>query len=1077
MRRTGARRNFHKKSPRNKVGKRGKRDVDLQVLHAIAPVAFRRDKLHRSRLVDQLLSNISRKLIVVAAPAGYGKTTLLSDFAAHVDMPVCWLRIHEGIGDAIGLARVLDAALTQRFRRLRRSTRVSSLAGLSPQALARVLGESVETSINEPFAILVDDVHVVNQSREAIAFFDSVVESFPSYVTIIAAGREPPELSLARLMAEGNLAGIGPQDLALTREELDGILALAGRSSGHRDSADELLETTRGWITGVLLSQEVERMGVAGSTLGQRPMVFEYLASVVLSRLPEDLRRFMQESSVLRTMDASSCNDLLDAKGSDAYLTQLVKKGLFVTVSEELPRSYQYHPLLRELLLNELETLTPARFSQLRVKAAKYYAKQGAPEEAFGLYIDAGRPAQAKKIAEAHARELYKAGRYRTLELWSEQIRRGGFSSILLLRLVATTHVDGGRLDKADSILKEIDSLVSPRTPSDARGAIENLRGLIALRKGDLNGARVAVTRAQRFLERGAERYLHLGMSKRLEARALSSGGGELATSESLAKKAVKFLELAREEFPLAQALIDLFGFQLLGGKPIEAWHSITRAQHILERYGSPLPLAICAHNVAVLLHQQGRVEEALLKFVEAVRLAHLADAPVREAQAMFSQADLFCDLRLYRQAAEVYELALDLASASGDTEPLAFGCLRIAVLHRRAGNPALAEAWLARSEGFTGRTGPNHIGVALQRAILQVLDSPQESGAILAELIAGKYGSLDVYDLVLARFALSYAWDRQGAMEEATIALRECLTTARTTGSEQAIVGEANCTEWALEYTERVNRENADVTRILERVRLMRGAARQFEQLPDESPQLGKLVVRGFARGSIRYSGSELKALRPLHRDILHYIVDRERADRDQMAEEFWPDHQPGRQAANLHMAIYNLRKALGRDSLVFDGRFYSLAESLVVEYDVAKFERAASTALRLPPGDPRRYFALTEAVNSYGGRFLENLDYSWCSNRRRSLESVFLELADLFAEEGMRRGNTATAIDVLGRALVIDPLRDSLNMKYLEALAMLGRRQELVRHYSRYVKLLSEELGLDPSPEVRSAYMRMIS
>lgn len=1076
VRRTGSRRAPEKRSPLGKLARRGKQVVDLQVRHAIAPVAFGRDKIHRSRLVDLLLSNLSRKLTVIAAPAGYGKTTLLSDFAAHIDIPVCWIRIHEGIDDPTSLARVLHASLTQRFRRLKGSTRASALVGLSPQALARVLAESVETAVDEPFAILIDDVHIANKSKEALAFLDAVVTSFPSHVTILAAGREPPEVSLARLMAEGSLAGLGPQDLALTRDELASLLALSGPRENLLELTDELLETTRGWITGVLLSREMARVGPARSGLGQRPMVFEYLASVVLSRLPTDLRRFMQESSVLRTMDASSCNDVLSLKNSEVYLGQLSKRGLFVTVSDNVPRSYQYHPLLREVLLNELEAGGPAKVAGLRVKAAKYYVQHGVPEEAFTLYIDGGRPAEAKRVAETHGRELYKAGRYKTLENWGEQLRRIGSSSILLLRLVANTFVDSGRLDKAEAILQEIDSLVSPKIAADARGAIENLRGSIALRKGNLSEVRASVARAQALLKRGKERYLHIGMSKRLEALAVSAAGGDLAAAEGLATQAVKNLETAHEEFSLAQALIDLFGFQLLRGKPIDAWHSITRAQHILERFGSPLPLAVCGHNVAVLLHQRGRIEEALLKFVEAIRLAHLADAPIREAQVMFSQADLFSDLRMYRQAAEVYEGALDLASASGDTETLGSGCLRIGVLHRRAGNPALAEAWLARSEGFSGGMGRTYLGVTLQRAILQLPNSPVQGGTTLAKLVDAKRGSLDVYDLATAEFFLSYALDRQGAMEESKSVLREALITARTTGSDQAIIGEANSTEWAFEFAQRMQRDHSDMARILERVHLMREAASQFEESPKESPESGRLVVRGFARGSVRHSGRELRGLRPLHRDILYYLVDQHRADRDQMAEEFWPDHQPGRQAANLHMAIYSLRKALGREMLVFDGRFYSLSESLAVEYDVAKFERAASTALRLPPGDPRRYFALTEAVNSYGGRFLENLDYAWSSSRRRTLESLFLELADLFAEEGMRRGNTATAIDVLGRALLIDPLRDGLNVKYLEALALLGRRQELVGHYSRYVKLLSEELGLDPSPEVRSVYMRMI-
>ena len=1049
---------------------------DLRVKHAIAPIVLGRGKIHRARLVDLLLSHVSKKVIVIAAPAGYGKTTLLADFAAHAGIPTCWVRLQEDLDDAVSVARLLHSSLNMRFRRLNGSPKLSAFRGLSPEALARLIGDAVEMAIEKPFVIIIDDVQLANQSKEVIAFLDTLALSLPPHATILLAGREPPELSLARLMAEGNLAGLGPQDLALTRAELMSLLVGAAPAEQHEEMADRLLETTRGWITGVLLSRELARVSPTAPSLEQRPLVYEYLASVVLSRLPADLRRFMHESSVVRTMSVSSCDDVLGVKDSAAHLGQLARKGLFVTVSEDAPRSYEYHPLLRTLLLSELAASAPKRLAQLRLRAARRYEAEHSPEESFALYIDAGRPAQAKRIAEASAGEMFRTGRYKVLERWASQIRDSGLASIPLLRLVANTCVDRGRLDHAEALLVEIDQLAGRRLPYETRGAIENLRGVIALRRGNLKEAMSAVARGRRLLEHSKDAYLHIGMNKRLGALATASGGNDMRKAEALGSEAVKYLELARDDFSLAQVLIDLYGYQLLAGKPIDAWHSITRAQAILERLGSPLPLAVCSHNVALMLHQNGRIEEALLRFAEAVRLANRAGSPVREAQAMFSQADLFCDLRLYREAGELYERGLDLAATSGDLETLGVGCMRIGVLHRRAGNAALAEGWLTRAEEFGGRGTRLGLAISLQRAILRLGSRPHESVLLLAQLIAGKRGVLDVFDLALARFMLSYAYDKRGDRENAHLYLLEALTTAKATGAEQSIVGEVNCGDPIYDFVARMRGLTPDLLRIGERIQLIRDVARRFEEQPQREPKEGKLEVRGFGKSSIKYGSSELKGQKPLHRAILHYVVDRQRAERDLLAEEFWPDHPAGRQGANLHMAIYSLRKALGRENLVFDGQFYSLGDSLLVEYDVAQFERAASTALRLPPGDPRRYFGLTEAVNSYGGRFLEDADYTWCTSRRSSLEKLFLQVVDLYAEEAMRRGNTPGVIDILARALQIDPLRDGLNVKYIEALAMQGRRQEAVGHYARYARLLSEELGLDPSAEVRLAYARMI-
>ncbi len=213
--------------------------------HAITPPAFDQAKLHRERLVDALHANIARKLIVIAAPPGYGKTTLLADFHHHTDIPTCWLRLTEADTDVMRLASLLQHSLEKRFRRLRDRPNLSALASASPAALARSFASAIETCVGEAFVILMDDVHLVNDSRPVLEFLDELLASQPGQVTLIAAGREVLDISLARLMAEGSLAGFGPQDLALTSGELAEVSRLQLGVNLDAAGVEALLEETR----------------------------------------------------------------------------------------------------------------------------------------------------------------------------------------------------------------------------------------------------------------------------------------------------------------------------------------------------------------------------------------------------------------------------------------------------------------------------------------------------------------------------------------------------------------------------------------------------------------------------------------------------------------------------------------------------------------------------------------------------------------------------------------------------------------------------------------------------------------
>ncbi len=453
--------------------------LDPLLKHAITPPAFERTKLHRERLVDAIHANIPRKLIAIAAPPGYGKTTLLADFHAHTEVPVCWVRLSEADQDVMRLAGLLRASLERRFRRLRGWPPLEALAGATPEAVARGFAAAIEEMVGESFVIVFDDIQWVNRSKPVLTFLDALIDAQPQQVTIIAAGREVVEVSLAKLMAEGGLAGFGPQDLALTKDEL---LAFARGQLGSDladDEADRLLLETRGWITGVLLSSSLSSSGLKGILRESPPMVHDYLASVVLNRQPDDLRRFILDSSVLPVMTVEACDHITQRKDSQRFLSRLVRENLFLTSTGEGPRTFEYHPQFRAFLLNTLHGADPARFRQMQLRAAEYLSQRGMVEEAIELMFEAKSFRKAAALADEHAAALHRAGRAQTLEVWKEKLDASGTLAPKVLLYLATVYADQGKLDACLSLLDREDlGAAVLATKPNLRVHAEFVRGL-----------------------------------------------------------------------------------------------------------------------------------------------------------------------------------------------------------------------------------------------------------------------------------------------------------------------------------------------------------------------------------------------------------------------------------------------------------------------------------------------------------------------------------------------------------------------------------------------------------------------
>ena len=384
--------------------------------------ASRPELVPRPRLTARLDEGLSQGVILTCAPAGYGKTVLLADWARRSRFPVAWLSLDAGDNDPARFWRHAVAALDR--GRPGTGERVAPLLGPpAPTSFQGLVTGLINDLAGKEEALLVlDDYHVIGapQVHESLAF---LVEHRPAGITVVLASRSDPPLPLARLRARGQLTEIREAELRFTPAEAAELLQHA--ASGLPDaSVAALAARTEGWAAGLQLAAlslrgQHDAAAFVAAFTGSHRYILDYLAEEVLERQDEQLRTFLLETSVLDRLSGPLCDAVTGRGGSQALLEQAERAGLFLIPLDELRGWWRYHHLFADLLRARLQQEQPGRTAQLHRNAAAWYEEHGLADDAIGHAAAAGETAWAARIIEQHYDLVYNIrGEAATIHRW-----------------------------------------------------------------------------------------------------------------------------------------------------------------------------------------------------------------------------------------------------------------------------------------------------------------------------------------------------------------------------------------------------------------------------------------------------------------------------------------------------------------------------------------------------------------------------------------------------------------------------------------------------------------------------------
>ena len=390
---------------------------------------LRAPRIHRETIVRRRVTRLleggrSRPLTVVCAPAGFGKTTALAQWAETAPHPTAWLTLDAGDDDPRRLLTHLTAALERILPGVAVTAERALHGGSDPfqTALPLLLDAIAAAAEPDGLAIVLDDWHLVGD-RDSQRLLGALVDALPPHARVVLATRVLPPLRLARRRAAGALVEIGPEALAFrpaeTERLLNGALALGLRP----DQLAAIEQRLAGWPVGLALVSasmpaQPDRDRFLHAFARSRSDVAEYLVEEVLDQLDPPLRAFLRRTSILGRLNASLCAAVLDDPAAGELLARARRSNLFMTVLDDAGPDgvwVRCHQLVAELLERELRAREPALVDALHVRASRWFEASGRVEEAVAHASAAGDGRRAAAIVHRHGELLMRERRYATV--------------------------------------------------------------------------------------------------------------------------------------------------------------------------------------------------------------------------------------------------------------------------------------------------------------------------------------------------------------------------------------------------------------------------------------------------------------------------------------------------------------------------------------------------------------------------------------------------------------------------------------------------------------------------------------
>jgi ATP/maltotriose-dependent transcriptional regulator MalT/DNA-binding SARP family transcriptional activator len=1062
--------------------------------------------LYREELISRLQARIAQKsasqhcLMLLYAPAGYGKTTLLADFVRSTGIACCWYFLDHTDTDRETFLHILLASIRQRFpdfgptldKQLAEIVNIpADQQGKLYEEVIDMICTEIRNTILMQFLLVLANYHEVNEHPTLTPLINYLIQHVPSNCNVVIESRAIPNIEFVPFLIRRGMSGFSKDVLRFSAKELCALAKLQSGIVLPEAEAELVIRSFDGWITGILLGtllSDIQGLGEYGLRVNQKNL-FTYAKREIFKNAPEALH-FLQEVSILEQMLPAMCNALLDIEDAEERLQDLERQGLFVTCSKEGGQAvYRCPPALHELFSKKLREQAPERFLALHRRAAELWREVHNYDQSIYHALEAqAYELAADLLVEAHE-ALLRQGRVETLLNWygllpTQFVR--SHPQLLLLRariasfLGETTPVFS-LLTQAQEALGRSGAVVKDEERRKLQAEMDVLQSKLLFQMGHYQEAKDLCLRVLEGIDwretrLRAEAHMRLGVCANLL--------GEPAVGLVNLQKALQFLGPSTIESQVADIHGALGNTYSLMGNFVLAEHHLNCALECCERLHNEQGKIDNLIRIGTTKICEGKPNEAESVYLQALNLARSRSVFRRgEAYALMNLGSLYLELADYHQALQLNEQGITLARSLGDRYLVNCLLANLANIYLLMEDPISALQLLSEMEipvaDQDTQAGYELVRRELTRGLVYLwqhhYDEALASLSHLEVILQNTHLIREKIQLQLRLAVCHFARADFALAARYASSLVSILQTYK--GYKRLVLLESQQFPSFL----RAVQARDEMTPLRQLLGLELSPAPSFPTAPVTVTALSiaspRLAFFALGKPAVLIDNTPVTRWRMARARELCFLLLNSGGSlsKEEILTALWEDEVSDSTDQTLYLLIHYLRKILGEASILTRGQTYNFDFASLygehVWYDVDSFLALHGKARKAiqEKEDEQASEALLEMLKLYRGDYLQSVYSNWCLARRDELRSLYLGAHRLLAQISWRQEAFTESIEHWQHILAHEDFLEDVHFELMRCYARLGKRELALRQYQQCEEILQREFGIKPGERMQ--------
>jgi LuxR family maltose regulon positive regulatory protein len=1091
--------------------------------------------LHRKELVRLLADCIESsdtdraapiKLILLCAPAGYGKTTLLVDTTLQISAACCWYFFEDSDTPAILLSGLcasiqrcfpeLDGRLDAFYSQVSTEKEEYIDSAKHWEQTLNLLVTVCNSEISQQFVLVLSNYHKIRPENRIINRLISHLLAHPFQRSIIIIeSRSLPDLNLAPLIARRQMFGLGSNKLCFSAQEVYELAHLQGFTTFSLQESEHLTTSFEGWIAGILLGSGLgytqlhplapsyKRNWGARAQVADRQQLSIYVTNEVFGQETATLE-FLQSVSIFDQLTPERCNALLGIADAAERLIYAERRGLFImrgekSIDEDRVGVYICHPILRELFREHVRSQSFVRYQELHRSAASLLQNEREYEQALFHALLAQEYSLAISIISQVTPGFITQGQNRVVDLWLDTLPESAvIQDPWLLIVLVNIHLTRNEYAQVPPLLDAIEALLVTEAsgqdpPASLLLAAEYrlARSKLLFYQGNFQDSQALCQDVLDILPVDKV-YLRIKTHHRLGVCLVAGMGriheGIMQFQEALQLSYAQNAE--QQTATLHRLLASAYGWS--GSYTLAGYHQ-ERALRIWEKLHEPRGMVNNLTSMGLLRLRQGLTRDAEELLMKALHLAReVKRFKSGEAYALVALGELCCAQTQYVRALAYLEDGLNLAKQCGDLYLIHCSLCSIATSYLFIGEIRTSRFFL---DQIVLQKQEEHSYEGLLRSLIQGRLSLAQQAYVQAQqdleyaVALGEFTNirfLRMQGLLL----LAVCFARQQKTDEALQMTRKALELNETGNLDYTLEVESRCYPELSALLARVGH-----TQLTEHDAAPPLAQSPLQQIQPASPEdseqslpqqkaIAQLRIQAFGEPKVYIDDIPVTRWHMLRSLELFFLLldNTQPLAKDRLIEALWPANTTNEQIdTTMRTAIYYLRQALGKKAIVYASGLYRLNLSALygseIWYDVALFEKLYTEARKAldERDDASAHSCLTSLVALYKGDYLQSFYNDWCLRRRNRLRLLYMDGREQLALLAWREECWDESIEHWQYLLSVDPCFEKAHYGIMRCYLRQGKRELALRQYQSCCQNLQAELQTTPGPAIKKLYQQI--